>query len=152
MIKLDVTDKKILFELENNSRQPLANIAKKVKISKQSLNYKINRLSSHDVINHYVTILDTRKLGYTFYLTFIQLNNCSPEIENKIINYLGSLPEVNWLVDCMGKWDLIVGFLVKDPVEIQKAYEIIIDKFGKYFLEKDLLIVIDAHPCIKKYL
>lgn len=43
-IKLDLYDKKIIFYFSQNSRMPLTELAKKLKISPQRLKYKIERL------------------------------------------------------------------------------------------------------------
>ena len=45
LIKLDLYDKKILWELEHNSRIPRKQLAKKINISQERLHYKIKRLT-----------------------------------------------------------------------------------------------------------
>ena len=44
MTKFDLKDRKILFELDTNSRQSFHEIAKKVGLSKDSVIYRINKL------------------------------------------------------------------------------------------------------------
>ena len=44
MIKLDAYDKKILEVLLNNAREQISTIAKKVRLRRENVNYKINRL------------------------------------------------------------------------------------------------------------
>ena len=72
MLKLDEKDIKIMLELERNSRQTYSEIAKKVRVSKQTASYRIKTMVEHDVITHFVTIADVQKLGYTFYDVFFQ--------------------------------------------------------------------------------
>ena len=43
-IKLDLKDRKILYELDINSRQPFAAIAKKVGLSKQTVINRVKKL------------------------------------------------------------------------------------------------------------
>ena len=43
-VKLDVKDKKILAKLDMNARQPIAHIARKVRLSKEVTHYRIKRL------------------------------------------------------------------------------------------------------------
>jgi Lrp/AsnC family transcriptional regulator, leucine-responsive regulatory protein len=152
MVKLDKKDTRVLLELEKNARQPYSTIGRKVRLSKQAVNYRINRLKKLGVISHFVSIVDTRKLGYTFYLIFLQFNNVSTKKEKEIIKFLEGLQEISWLVNCVGKWNLIAGLLVRDPFEVQKSLERILDNYSNSIKEKSLFIVVDAHPCTKKYL
>ena len=151
MVSLDKKDIKILVELEKNSRQPLTKIAKHIHISKQSLNYRIKKLNEK-VITHYVAILDTQKLGYTFYNLFLQLDVTYTHKEKEVIHFLRSLPEICWLVSCIGQWNLIVSILVKDVAEFHACLEKIYAKFSDIILKRSFFIVLEAYPCIKKYL
>ncbi|MBR9701367.1 Lrp/AsnC family transcriptional regulator [Candidatus Pacearchaeota archaeon] len=62
-IKLDLYDKKILWELALNSRIPRKQLAKKIGISQERLHYKINRLTK-DVIEP--AIILTKKKSPSF--------------------------------------------------------------------------------------
>ena len=43
-MKLDLKDKKILFELDKNSRIPLSKLAKKIRLSKEVVFHRLNNL------------------------------------------------------------------------------------------------------------
>ena len=43
MVELDLKDKKILFELDFDARQSYSEIAKKVRLSKQVVEYRIKK-------------------------------------------------------------------------------------------------------------
>lgn len=45
-IKLDLYDKKIIFYLSQDSRMPVSDLAKKLKLSPQNVKYKVNRLKN----------------------------------------------------------------------------------------------------------
>ena len=70
MDKLNLKDKKILYELEKNARVTISDIAKKVGLSKQLVSYKIKRLEEERIIEGYHAIIDTSKLGYTTYRVY----------------------------------------------------------------------------------
>jgi DNA-binding Lrp family transcriptional regulator len=57
MISLDKKDKKILYELDYNSRQSFSSIAKKVKLKKETCIYRINKLISEKVITQFSTLI-----------------------------------------------------------------------------------------------
>ena len=56
-IKLDEKDKKILYELDKNSRQGISSIAKKVRLSKEVVNYRIKNLEKRKIIKGYYAVL-----------------------------------------------------------------------------------------------
>ena len=72
---LDIKDKKILYQLESNSRQPLSSLAKKVGLSREVVAYRIKQLEQKGIIHHYVTVIDFVRLGYMFLRIFFRYNN-----------------------------------------------------------------------------
>ena len=61
----DNTDNLILFELLQDCRQPLAKIAKIVKLSQQKVHYRIKKLEDSKVIKKYTANINYPKLGYS---------------------------------------------------------------------------------------
>ena len=57
-MKLDLKDRKILYELDSNARQSNSEIAKKVGLNKNTVNYKINRMTEEGIIAGYYTVID----------------------------------------------------------------------------------------------
>ena len=66
-IKLDLKDKKILTFLDQNSRYSNSQLAKKVKLSKPAVEYRLKRFEKNKVIFAYYTVIDFTKLGYSQY-------------------------------------------------------------------------------------
>jgi len=46
MYNLDLKDKKLLYELDCNSRQTIQQLARKIGLSKDAIKYRINRILS----------------------------------------------------------------------------------------------------------
>ena len=83
MVKLDLKDKKILYELDKNSRASLKEISKKTRVSKEVVFHRINRLIEEDVIIKFLTVPATYRLGLTGYKVYLRLINTSKEDLNK---------------------------------------------------------------------
>ena len=114
MVKIDLRDKKILYELDINSRQPLSKISKKVGLPKTVVSYRINKLREIGVIKNFYTVIDAFKLGYIafrFYITFQYMN---PKIKQEIINYFKDDKYNWWTISAEGRFDLIVINWVKN--------------------------------------
>jgi len=62
-IQLDLKDKKILKLLSINARFSLSRISKYVRLTRDAVKYRINRLEKNNVITGYLTLINLKKLG-----------------------------------------------------------------------------------------
>ena len=72
---LDKKDKRILYELDKNARQPLSEIAKKVQLKRESILYRLKKYLQEGLIRDYLTVIDMSKLGFTHYKIYLRLHN-----------------------------------------------------------------------------
>ena len=61
---IDTIDKKLLFELNLNCRKSNTELGKKLRISKQVVNYRINQLEKKEILRSYHALIDWQKLGF----------------------------------------------------------------------------------------
>lgn len=66
-IKLDETDRKILAELEKNSRTNKVILAQRLKLNPKTLIYRIKRMESQKIIVGYSILVDWKLLGQVHY-------------------------------------------------------------------------------------
>jgi len=102
--KIDLFDRKILYELDKDSRMPLSALAKKVKRDRASVNYRINQLIEKGIIQNFVALLDPGKIGAMVWNIYLQLQNTTKEIENDIVDYLSQKEKVWWIAKTTGRW------------------------------------------------
>ncbi|MEW5897375.1 MAG: winged helix-turn-helix transcriptional regulator [Nanoarchaeota archaeon] len=88
MLKIDLIDKKILKELSVNSRQPVSQIAKKIKISTGKARYRISNLEKIGIIEKFTTVINTNLLGFGHYNLNLNLIKANLQKREEIINYL----------------------------------------------------------------
>ena len=88
VLNLDVKDKKLLYQLDINSRQTNSEIAKKVGLSKQVVGFRIKRLIKEKLITSFYTIIDISKLGFTVHKNFLRLQNLDRNEEKKLLHFL----------------------------------------------------------------
>ena len=77
-IKLSAKDKKILKELSQDSRQTTSQIAKRVHLSKQVVDYRIKNLVKKGVIRKFFTAVNWSLLGYMSFRLYLRLINIPP--------------------------------------------------------------------------
>lgn len=139
MVKIDVKDKKILYQLVNNSRQSLHSIGKKVGLSREVVGYRLKRFEDEGIIQNYVTLLRMGIIGLSCIRYYYVFQFISPEIKEKIINHFVKSPNTFYVGETEGSYDLqvnIYSYLLKDP-EIGKKFIAFYDdtqkKYREYF-------------------
>jgi len=150
MEKLDLKDRKILYELDLNARQSDSEIAKKVGLSRDSTRYRINRLIDQGYINYFMTLLNSMKLGYDWYRTFFKFQNLNLEKEKEIIEYLKE--RASWISKVEGKWDLNTGIFVKNVYEFRDIINLFLLKYSSYLERYEVSIVTREWSYNKDYL
>ena len=72
-VKLDAYDRRILAELTRNARIPVAELARKVGLSKTPITLRIKHLEEIGLITGYRAILSPLKLGLT-HVTYVEVS------------------------------------------------------------------------------
>jgi Lrp/AsnC family leucine-responsive transcriptional regulator len=140
MSKLDLKDKKILYELDLNSRRSYNEIAKKVGLSKDSVIYRIKKLQERGIIKQFHTLLDTGKLGFISFRLYLKLQHTTPEKEIEIINFLKKKKMVTWLASFEGDYDLGLWVLSKTIKDMNQLWRELLKKYLNYIEKRNLTI------------
>lgn len=151
-MKLDKKDKQLLYELDLNSRQSLAQLARKLKLSKQVVDYRLKRLTREGIIDFFFTIVGFTKLGYTQYKVYFKFQNMTLTKEKEYTNFLKSQKNVVWIATCRDKYDLAVTIIAKDVNEFGNILDEITKNYAQYILEKNILLVQYSPIYTKNYL
>ena len=151
-IELNKKDKRILYELNYYSRQPISKLAKKLKLSKQSVNYRVNKLVEDGFIKQFYTLINFTRLGYKPYKIFLRMNNLKKEEIDKFLEAFKNTAYVVWTVHCDGEYDIILGLIAKNTEHFKNIYYEILEKHQKLILFSDHSAIISAHQAKKEYL
>ena len=136
MEKFDLKDRKILYELDYNSRQSFRSIGRKVGLSKDSVTSRVKKLQEIGIIKEFVTEFDYLKLGYTALRFYFKFQYITPEIRKEIINYFVNYENSIVVFSLEGSYDLIVLILVKNITDFYSFWQKTLDKYGDYFAER----------------
>lgn len=150
--KLDVKDRKILYELDVNSRQTNSEIAKKVGLSKQVVGFRIKRMSHEKIISFFYSVIDISKLGFAVHKNFLRLQNLDRGKEKELIDFLINSPNIVWVASCDGKFDLAFGTWAKDMAFLDKTITELNKKFGEYIAERQIATIIRGDYFVRDYL
>lgn len=144
-IKLDLKDRRILFELEQDSRQSLQQIGQKTGLSKETVFHRIKRLEESGIIKKYLTEINVYKLGFQFYPVLIKFQNTTPAIEEEIFKYFQHSKYTAWLTKTEGAWDLNATLVAQGNFELKKFLDGFLEKHSEYIAEKQIFITTEIH-------
>lgn len=126
-------DRRILYELDYDSRQSYSRLGKKIGLHKNVVTYRINRLIERGIITNFYTVIDTFKLGYNSLRFYIVYQNMTPQIRKEMIDYFVNNKHSWWVGSFEGAYDLAVVVWVKNLHEFYIFWEETLKKYHRYF-------------------
>ena len=136
MEKIDVKDRKILYELDINSRQSFTKIGKKVGLHKNVVAYRVKRLEDRGIIRYFYTVIDSFKLGYNSFRIYIDLQHITPDIKKEIIDYFVKNKYTWWVGEFEGSYDIAILIWVKELNDFHNFWEETLKSYRRYFLKQ----------------
>jgi len=149
---MDNIDKKILYELDKNSKDSFLKIGKKIRVSKETVRYRFERLIKEGIIDKMPTIINSSILGYSYYQLFLKLQNINTQKKEEIIKFLIKNTKISWIGDLEGRYDLGIILVIKSQEEIRELMEEINKKFKSIIMKKSLSINLEGEFLNRSYL
>jgi len=150
-VRLDEKDRRILAELERDGRASLTTLAKRVKLSKDAVAYRIRRMEEEKILLGFYTLLNITKLGLSGFKIAVKLQNATPEKRAEIVEYLKK-NVAGWIASCDGRWDLVFITWKESTGEFEKLFSDFLGKYGEFVGERDLNILTEGCWFNRKYL
>ena len=149
--QLDLADRRILFELDCNSRQSTSELARKVRLGRDLVEYRIDRLQSLGIVKRFCMLTNPYKLGLTLYKTYLRLETNRPRV-SELLAYLDQHPRTYWLAECYGEWDLIFSHLAHTPKEFYDFQDKLFSNFKDIIVEFNVYTLVNYWWFPKKHL
>ncbi|MFA5796486.1 MAG: Lrp/AsnC family transcriptional regulator [Candidatus Woesearchaeota archaeon] len=130
--KLDLKDKKILHELDFNARQSYSELAKKVWLSKQGTEYRVNNLIKKGIITRFYPVINVPKLGYFYCRISIIWQNVGPEELKKIYEDVKADTRVFWIFEVQGEFDFFCGLWCRTLTDFRYFVDEFMVKYSRY--------------------
>lgn len=151
-MKIDNYSKKILYELDKNSRETAQQIGKKVRLSKVSVIHRINNLKKEEIIRNFITLINYRRLGFTNYHIYYSLRSLSPKKEEQFVSFLKKTKGVNYIIQLDSKWDLMLALFTESNEHTDKILSQINEKFGSFIKEIKIFVILTTFYPGREYL
>ena len=149
---LDLKDKKILFELDFNARMSYAQLGRKVGLSKQGAEYKVNKLISTGIIKGFYPVINVPKMGYLYCRLLLTLQNLTKEKRQEFLLYLKNHKKVFWLLEMHGQWDVLIVIWARSVTDFKAFNEEVIGKYGPHIKRKIETVATDVIHLQHRYL
>ncbi|MBY5971643.1 Lrp/AsnC family transcriptional regulator [Pseudooceanicola marinus] len=119
---LDSTDRKILRELTGNARIPVAELARKVGLSKTPVAARLKALEDSGVITGYRATLSPRKLGLT-HVSFVEvrLDDTRPAALEAFNAAVRRVPEIEECYMIAGGFDYLLKVRSHDMADYRRV-------------------------------
>ncbi|MEK6942937.1 MAG: winged helix-turn-helix transcriptional regulator [Nanoarchaeota archaeon] len=142
---LDLLDRKILYELDINSRQPYKELAKKLRIAKETARFRVNRLMEEGYIKNFITTMNISHLNRFYYKLFYKFHKTNPKIDGEIISFIQNCKSIAYFASTEGRYNITFLILAKDMRDLYKFLVPFREKFGDYILEQEILTMPAVH-------
>lgn len=146
---MDALDKKILAELMKNSRTPTTVLAKRIRASREVINYRMERMIKEGIILKFVTEINTRLLGYAASSAFINMTALKEEEFKKFIT---ECDFTSWSGSFSGVWRFGMDIYGRSTEDIDSNFNIIYKKFKNNILSHRLTLYKKNHFMHEKYI
>ena len=138
MEKLDLKDRKILYELDLNSRQSFRSIGKKVGLSKDVVTNRVNNLIDRGIIENFRVVIDVTRLGSIMLRYYIKFQYANQELKKEIIDYFVDSEVTICVISIEGSYDLIVHLRMNNFPQIFSYWNKTLIKYRDYFADQVL--------------
>jgi len=142
-------DRKILYQLDMNSRMSTQKIAMKSKLRKETVAFRMRRM---DCIKKYYALCDSTLLGYTNYKLYLHLQNMDKIAAKKFHSRMMGIPQLSFLAYCSGRYDCTAAFWAKNPSEFNDIVFALTAKLSKYIVSKEMVANARWFVCNRKWL
>ena len=112
---MDAIDLKILRELQKNARLTHKELAAKVNLSTTPVFERVRKLEREGIIDRYVTVLNSEKLGKGFTVfCSVKTARLGKEIADNFAQTVAAIPEVTECYNISGQYDYLLKIQAPD--------------------------------------
>ncbi len=151
MKNLDTLDRKILYQLDCNSRLTASEIARSVRQGRDRVEYRINKLVENKVIKKFTTSVNLSSLGFTIYKMYLRIDTSNSN-SKEFLKFLKTHPRVYWTAQSDGTWDLLLAIFARSAVEYYQTQQSILEKFHELIISFEVYQIVELDVFNKHYL
>ena len=129
MTILDKIDRKLLSALDRNARLPLSQLAKRIRFSRDVVNYRLKRLENEGIIRGYHAFVDASRLSFRMYRVYLKFYSITSKDSKELLEMLSKSKNIFWVGETDGFADLVFGACFPTGKMFNEFYISIIERF-----------------------
>lgn len=145
MTNMDTKDKRIILELDRNSRQSYSRIAKSAGLSKEAVRLRIKKLEDKGIIEGYYALINFSLLRQNLYLIYLKTAGMSNETEKDFIKKINNIKNVGLNSSVLGFANFNLAIWSENSYEFEKTFKKILSGHEEYIIKKIIMIESFAH-------
>lgn len=147
----DKLDRRILHELDLDSRQSYSDLARRLRQGRDRVGYRIEQLTARKLLRRSTTSVNLYRLGFTIFKSYLRLENNRQRIA-ELGDYLRAHPRVYWLAECDGGWDLMIAVFARNAREFHLIHSEIVTRFNEIVLNFSMYTLVEVRMFRKGFL
>jgi Lrp/AsnC family leucine-responsive transcriptional regulator len=150
-LKLDRTDKRILYELDQDARISETSLARLTSKSREAVHYRIKKMERAGIIIRYLAYIDVTRLGYRMYKIYLKLGG-TPLEKQRFYDYVKGMGNVFWFGVSDGAWDAGITFFAKSDEEFNRMKNSMLLQFKGIIHARTSCVLINVYSYPRKFL
>ncbi|MBT5022830.1 Lrp/AsnC family transcriptional regulator [Candidatus Woesearchaeota archaeon] len=118
--ELDDTDKKIINTISGSGRINVVDLSQKIKVARTTVHNRIKNLEKRGIMQSYSALIHPENYDYQLYQLMIIVRSVNEKLKSKMYAFALYNPNINFYVDCVGKWNFELSCEVKSQKELQE--------------------------------
>jgi DNA-binding Lrp family transcriptional regulator len=143
--ELDEIDSKILKELSINARINIVDLAEKLSISRDVINYRLKKLTKEGILVQFRCYPNLQNIGINHYKVIFRTKNFDENSENQLKKYIEQHKKATQFLKLIGSWDLEIEFETEDENELYSILTEIRKKFSDIIRDFDILRITQTY-------
>lgn len=143
--KLDDKDILLLKQLHEDSRLSLTELGKRLKLSRDAVDYRIKKMIRGGIIKGFILRLNYHLLDYQYTTIMLKLRTISQKRKQEFLNYIYDDERFYALMEQIGTWDLSLMMFFTNAKDLRDFLILIKEKFSDVIHSHESVIHFDQY-------
>ena len=149
---MDEADMRLLYYLDLDSRSPVKKLAHLSRMKPEKAEARLRYFFENNIVKRCYPELNRAKLGCHPFKVYVQFQDMPAYKLDEVYQFLASMPNIGWVAECSGIWDMIFAIWAKSVQEFNRSYEEFLGRYHEFVLKKVTSITVEYYVSNKKWL
>lgn len=137
---IDEKDKEILIQLADNAVLSYQELAKKTKLSPDTVAYRVRKLLDAGIILRFVPVINYAALSYSVYAVLFRISGLDEKKKMILKHFLHEQLHILWAVKCVGRYNLLTYVCVQNTDDLNKTITSVRTHLPDTIIEYEIMV------------